>query len=92
MAIRIGVVGDYNPDFPAHTTTDTSLAHAADALERRLEVAWLPSPSLVGPGGLDRLASFDGLWIAAGSPSRDRDGAFAAIRFARERGRPMVAT
>ena len=38
------------------------------------------------------LASWDGLWISAGSPYASRDGALAAIRVARERGKPMVAT
>ena len=92
MAIRIGVVGDFNPDFPAHTTTNDALAHSAEVVGRSVEVEWIPTPSLVEAGGLARLGGFDGLWISAGSPYRQRDGAFAAIRFARERGRPMVAT
>jgi CTP synthase (UTP-ammonia lyase) len=91
-AIRIGVVGDFNPGFEAHTATDTSLKHAADHLGLALELEWLPTPSLAKGDCTERLEPYDGLWISAGSPYRDREGAFAAIRFARERNRPMVAT
>jgi CTP synthase (UTP-ammonia lyase) len=92
VAIRIGVVGDFNPDFLAHTSTNDSLAHASAFLGAAVEVAWLPTPDLTAVDGLGRLDAFDGVWISAGSPYRDRNGAFAAIRFARERGRPTVAT
>ena len=91
-AVRIGVVGDFNPEFEAHTTTDSSLRHAADHLELALKFEWLPTPSLATGEVTERLEPFDGLWISAGSPYLAREGAFAAVRFARERDRPMVAT
>jgi len=34
----------------------------------------------------------DGIWIAPASPYRSMDGALTAIRYARERGVPLVAT
>lgn len=39
-----------------------------------------------------RLAVFDGVWIAPGSPYRSMEGALGAIRYARERGVPLVGT
>ena len=90
--VRIGVVGDFNPEFVAHTTTDDSLRHAAEQLGAALEFEWLPTPSLAGPSAPETLARYDGLWISAGSPYQDREGAFAAIRFARQRDWPLVAT
>ncbi len=90
--VRIGVVGDFDPEFVAHTTTDDSLRHAAEHLGLTLGFEWLPTPSLAGPSAPEKLAAYDGLWISAGSPYRDRAGAFAAIRFARERDWPLVAT
>jgi len=32
VTIRIGILGDFNPEFPAHTTIDPSLQHAGRAL------------------------------------------------------------
>jgi CTP synthase (UTP-ammonia lyase) len=91
-AVRIGIVGDFNPEWPAHTTTDDSLRHVAAARGAPVEFEWIPTPSLAGAGTDAVLEPWDGLWISAGSPYRNRDGALAAIRFARERLRPMVGT
>jgi CTP synthase (UTP-ammonia lyase) len=92
MSVRIGIVGDYNPEFVAHTTTDSSLREAAESLGLALEAHWLPTLSLVAADLDETLGATDGLWISAGSPYADRDGAFAAIRWARERDWPFVAT
>jgi CTP synthase (UTP-ammonia lyase) len=92
MTVRIGVVGDFSSDFAPHVTTNESLSHSATYIGTEIDVVWLPTPSLLDDGEVASLASFDALWISAGSPYRSRDGVFAAIRYARERGRPMIAT
>ena len=92
--IRIGMIGDYNPEWESHTTADGSLSHIAAALKTGIESAWVPTKSI--PSDPDEAAAFlefwDGLWISAGSPYAHREGALAAIRVARERGKPMVGT
>jgi CTP synthase (UTP-ammonia lyase) len=90
--VRIGIVGDFDPTFVAHTSQNDALAHAGASVGLPIEVTWLPTPSLAGADAPDVLSGFDGLWISAGSPYQDRTGAWAAIRFARERGCPLVAT
>ena len=92
--VRIAMIGDYNPAFVAHTTADASLLHVAEATGLAIESAWVPTTSIpADPVAAARtLAGWDGLWISAGSPYASRDGALAAIRVARERGKPMVAT
>jgi CTP synthase (UTP-ammonia lyase) len=56
-----------------------------------LDVAWLPTDGIEDDLA-GRLASFDGLWIAPASPYRSMEGALGAIRYARERGVPLVGT
>lgn len=90
--VRIGIVGDWNPEFLAHTTTDASLCHAADAAGIEVAFEWVPTPSIPAGDATRALDAWDGIWISAGSPYRHREGAIAAVRFARERLRPMVAT
>ncbi len=81
----IGIVGDFNASNPTHRLTDDALAHAG------LDAAWVPTERVAGdPQG--QLRRFDGLWIAPGSPYRSMDGALRAIRYARERGVPLVGT
>jgi CTP synthase (UTP-ammonia lyase) len=88
------MIGDYNPEFVAHTTADDSLRHLAAARILSIEYAWIPTPSIPADpaGAAAALGRWDGLWISAGSPYASRDGALAAIRFAREQGKPLVAT
>jgi CTP synthase (UTP-ammonia lyase) len=90
--IRIGVLGDFNPDYRSHRATNASLQHAARALARKVEATWLPTPSLLEPKILETLADYDGLWGSPGSPYRSMDGMLAGIQFARARNRPFVAT
>ncbi len=65
---------------------------AGEALAFDLEVAWLPTVSFRDDEDTTTLDAFDGLWASPGSPYASLDGALLAIRFARERGRPFVAT
>jgi CTP synthase (UTP-ammonia lyase) len=89
--IRIGIIGDYDPEFLPHRATDAALGHAADGLGLTVAVEWLPTPSLDGPTA-DALAACDGLWCAPGSPYRSLAGALAGVRFAREADRPFIGT
>lgn len=81
----IGVVGDFDPRNPTHQFTNAALGHAG------LEFEWVRTDD-IGPDPARRLAHFGGLWIAPGSPYRSMEGALGAIRFARERGVPLVGT
>ena len=90
--LRIGIIGDYNPAIRSHIATDEALRHAAASLAVSLESAWLPTESLAGGDTSARLAPYDALWCAPGSPYRSMDGAIAAIRFAREQSRPFIGT
>lgn len=65
--ISIGVIGDFNPEFPPHVATDAALEHAAAALGVRVAVGWLDTATL---DDLDvaELAAHDALWDAPGSP------------------------
>jgi len=91
-AIKIGILGDFNPDYRSHLATDASLRHAGKALGVKVEATWVPTPSLLEPGVAAALESFDGLWASAGSPYKSMDGMLAGIRLARSRNWPFVAT
>jgi len=92
VTIRIGIMGDFNPDFPAHTTIDTSLQHAGRAPGVEVESHWLPTPSLVGTEGERLMAGYHGLWAAPASPYQSMEGMLNGIGFARRRDWPFVGT
>ncbi len=81
----ICVVGDYDAANETHRATDEALAHAPASLP----FEWLATDEVGGTASLERYA---GILIAPASPYRDMGGALRAIRFARERGVPLVGT
>lgn len=88
---RIGILGDYDAEYPIHRATNAALEAAGRGLEVGVDYEWVATDS-VAPGDARRLAQFDGLWAAPGGPYRSLDGALWGIRFARERGIPFVGT
>jgi CTP synthase (UTP-ammonia lyase) len=81
---RIGIVGDFNARNSTHQLTNQACSDLGLAFE------WIPTDA-IGEAAA-RLAEFDGIWIAPASPYRSMDGALTAIRYARERGVPLVGT
>src|SRR6266481_6378869 len=77
-SVRIGILGDFNPEFRSHHATNDSLQHAARKLQLTVESAWLPTPSLLEPGAAAILDCFDGM--------------LKGIEFARTHDRPFLGT
>ncbi|HEY4904712.1 MAG TPA: hypothetical protein VIH89_14660 [Candidatus Sulfotelmatobacter sp.] len=90
--VRIGILGDFNPEFRSHHATEASLQHAACKLDLQIESQWLPTPSLTDPHASKILESYDGLWAAPGSPYKSFDGMLKGIEFARSRDWPFLGT
>ncbi len=90
--IRVGIIGDYDPQKHfSHVPTNEALGHAARAISVSHDVTWVRTPSLTGRS-VETLKQFDALWCASGSPYESMEGAIEGIRFAREMGRPFIAT
>ena len=90
--VRIGILGDFNPEYRSHHATNESLQHSAHKLGIELEAIWLPTPSLLAPDMPKTLETFDGLWAAPGSPYKSFDGMLKGIQFARVHDWPFLAT
>jgi CTP synthase (UTP-ammonia lyase) len=90
--LKVGIIGDYDPNRWFHIATDGALGHAAAALSVPFESFWIPTQSLAD-GLIDAtLKSFDALWCSPGSPYKSMNGALRAIHFAREQGWPFIGT
>ena len=90
--IRIGILGDFNPEFRSHHATNDALQHAARKLDIKVESEWVSTRSLTGAGVGEKLQNFDGLWASPGSPYKSFDGMLKGIEFARVRDWPYLAT
>lgn len=89
--VKIGIIGEYNPDLPSHVATSEALKHAANALSVSLKSSWISTQSLDPDSVEATLKPFHGIWCAPGDYRRI-DGALLAIRYARERSWPFIGT
>ena len=90
-AVRVAIIGDYNPKASHHVMTDESLRHAASALSVEADVVWIPTDE-ISENPAEQLADFDAIWCSSGSPYKNASGAISAIQYAREQNRPFFAT
>jgi CTP synthase (UTP-ammonia lyase) len=90
-SIAVGIIGDYDPAFLPHRATEEALVHAAGRLGIEVAVNWIATTDLEQDAG-ERLADFDALWCAPGSPYRSMQGAVAGIQMAREGDLPFLGT
>jgi CTP synthase (UTP-ammonia lyase) len=90
--IRIGVLGDFDPNKYSHPTTNDAIHHAAKHLSIEAHISWISTPSLLTDPGQKSLAQFDGLWASSGSPYQSMSGMIKGIQTARLLDRPFVGT
>jgi len=89
--IHIALVGDYNPEVTAHQAIPRALDIAARANNTTASWDW------VGTAGIDQdpqalLSTYHAIWCVPASPYASMEGALAAIRLARQSGRPFLGT
>jgi CTP synthase (UTP-ammonia lyase) len=90
--VRIGILGDFDPDSPTLPAVSKSLEHSATSLHTTVEATWIPTSSPLEPKGIANLEKFDGIWAAPGSPYQSMDGMLRGLQFARERNWPFLGT
>ena len=87
---RIALVGDYSPAVVAHQGIQRSLVLATSRMPG-LTWEWIHTAA-IGADPASRLAGFTGVWVVPASPYANPEGAFAAIRYAREWPLPFFGT
>lgn len=90
--VTIAIIGDYDEDKVSHPATNLAIRHAAERLSLKVNVTWLPTPSFLAEGTVNRLDAFDAIWASSGAPYLSPEGMINAIRFARESGKPFIGT
>lgn len=81
MIASIAVVGDRDPGYLTHRELDAAIARLPTWAEAR----WVATDKLT-------LEGVDGVWLAPGTPYRDDDAVYDAIRHARVTGLPFLGT
>jgi CTP synthase (UTP-ammonia lyase) len=91
-AVRIALIGDFDPAVTAHQAIPRALALAGARLGFDVAGEWVGTESLAG--GLHGTAVMlcQGIWCVPATPYRSEAGALLAIRHAREHLRPFLGT
>ncbi len=90
--LRLGIIGDFNPQYHTHVAINAAIAHAAAAFDQHVQSEWVPTPSIAAWGPERTLAGFNALWASPASPYASAEGMLLGIQFARSRGVPFTAT
>jgi CTP synthase (UTP-ammonia lyase) len=83
---KIGILGDFNPEYAVHKFTNAAFDHAAKTMGKAIDVHWLPTDEE------HRFEEYQGVLCAPGSPYRSFEGALEGIRYARENEVPFLGT
>ncbi|MEN0584413.1 MULTISPECIES: CTP synthase [unclassified Kosakonia] len=87
--LRIALVGDYSHDVVAHQAIPLAIDDAAAVLEITADYDWLPTSEINSD---EDLVGYDAIWVVPGSPYKNANGAFIAIKYARENAVPFLGT
>jgi CTP synthase len=74
----------------AYLSVREALSHAGVHHEVGINIRWLHSQDLEGPGGGEKLAGADGIVVPGGFGERGLEGKLNAARYARENGVPYL--
>jgi CTP synthase (UTP-ammonia lyase) len=88
--IRVGLIGDYDPEVVAHRAIPIALGMASEIVGMPVEFDWLRTDALAE--GKVHAEQYDGLWCVPASPYASMEGALAAIKYARLSGTPFLGT
>ena len=90
--VSIGIIGDYDPNKSSHPPTNDALYHAASHMNTKININWIPTPSMLTEEGQESLQQFDAIWTSSGSPYQSPEGVLRGIRLARQQYKPFFAT
>jgi len=88
--IRIALIGDYNEAVIAHRAIPLALTAAARDIGTEVHAEWVHTSAIGDATQL--LETYAGVWCVPASPYVNPNGVLAAIRYARESGRPFLGT
>ncbi len=87
--MKIGLIGDYNANIPAHQAIPIALQLIGKKLNIVIEFEWVPTEEILDSS---RVSEFNGLWCVPGSPYKNMAGALCAIQYARIKQIPFLGT
>lgn len=89
--VKIAIAGDFDRAKHSHWATEAALFHAGARVNIAVEPRWVGTRDLEADAAA-RLADFDGVWGAPGSPFASFAGMLRGIQWSRESSTPYLGT
>ncbi|MCC9165402.1 CTP synthase C-terminal region-related (seleno)protein [Pontibacter harenae] len=91
MKTKLAIIGDYNDTFRPHKATNEGIEHSIKKLDIQLQYDWIATDTI--ETDFDKIiTTYNGFWIAPGSPYKSMAGALRIIKYARENSIPTLGT
>lgn len=88
MKRKIGILGEYTPTFEPHVSTNSAIIHSQLQLGAEVKSNWISTEKI----NASLFETYDGIWVAPGSPYKSMEKLLWAIRQARENEIPCLGT
>lgn len=89
--MKLAIIGDFNPSFRPHVATNEAIGHAKTVLDLQFETEWVSTDD-IADNFKAIISTYNGFWIAPGSPYKSMTGALEIIRYARINNIPTLGT
>ena len=89
--MKLAIIGDYDSQYKPHIATNEAITHSIIKFEIPLQYDWI-STAVIDAEFEKIISSYDGFWIAPGSPYKSMSGALKIIQHARENKIPTLGT
>ena len=89
--MKLAIIGEFNPSFRPHVATNEAIEHSKQSLGIQVEVGWVSTDYIVDNFN-SIIDTYNGFWIAPGSPYKSMTGALEIIKYARLNNVPTLGT
>ncbi|RDV11861.1 CTP synthase [Pontibacter diazotrophicus] len=91
MKTKLAIIGDYNDTFRPHKATNEGIEHSIKKFDIQLQYDWIATDTIETDFN-KIISTYNGFWIAPGSPYKSMAGALRIIKYARENSIPTLGT
>ena len=88
---KLAIIGDFNPDSKSHQATNAAIAHSSQLLKTSLSYEWIPTEN-IDENFKEIVQTYNGFWIAPGSPYKNMQAVLRIIEYARLHSIPTLGT
>jgi CTP synthase (UTP-ammonia lyase) len=89
--MKLAIIGDFNSSFRPHVATNEAIEHSIQNLGIQVEANWVSTDYIIDNFN-SIINTYNGFWIAPGSPYKSMTGALEIINYARLNGIPTLGT